>query len=358
MTSWDFDRAGSCPVGTFPGLVQRRAAHRRIRSARAVAIKFVLMRSASQRAYLPDVVLVGVVLVWGSSFVVIKEVLQTAAPLGFLFFRFLLAGVLMLPILLRRARGRELWRDGLLLGALLALGMGSQVVGQVETSASKAAFITGLCVPLTPLVGTVRTRRPPSLENLIGIVLATVGFFLLTFPSGRESLSRGDLLVSVCALTFAVYIVEMSVRALNHDAAALTGIQLWVVALMAGASWLLIRSLSSDGSVFASERPIEWNGSFLFGVFYLGSIGAVGTFFGQTWAQKFMSATHAAILFALEPVFAAFLAAWILGERFGLRAGMGAALILCGVIVSELRLRKLHHRQENAQVAEKNQDGR
>ncbi|HEY3169769.1 MAG TPA: DMT family transporter, partial [Thermoanaerobaculia bacterium] len=86
--------------------------------------------------------------------------------------------------------------------------------------------------------------------------------------------------------------------------------------------------------------PIVWEGTFLQAVLYLGTIGTVGTFLTQTWAQRHMSATHAAIIFALEPVWAAILAAWLLGERLGSTGAWGGALVLAGIVVSEMRLRR------------------
>lgn len=294
---------------------------------------------ASPGRFVPDFVLAAVTLVWGSSFVVVKNVLETAPPLAFLAVRFLLAALLLAPWVVRRRESAKFARDSLLLGALLALGMGAQVVGQVETTASKAAFITGLSTPLTPIYQVLRTRRLPRLENILGIVLASSGFFLLTFPGGGGRINRGDVMVLGCAVAFAVYIVELSLRAERHDSAALAGAQLWVVALLAAACSPLLRALPAAhlGIAAAETRPVPWNGAFLFGVAYLGSVGTVGTFLGQTWAQRFMSATHAAILFTIEPVFAALLAAWLLRERLGLRGGVGAALVLAGIVISELR---------------------
>lgn len=288
-----------------------------------------------------DAVLVGVTLVWGSSFVVIKNVLREGPPLGFLFCRFLLATLLLATLLPRRRRTPHLLRDGLAVGLLLACGMSLQVVGQLATTASKAAFLTGLSVVLTPFAAFLRTRRLPSLENGIGISLASVGFFFLTFPRGGGPLNRGDLLVLGCGVVFAFYIVELAERAARHDAAWLTGIQLAVVAACAGALALLFRTAFVPGFTAGAElRPIVWQGDFLWGVVYLGSIGTVGTFLGQTWAQRHMSATHAAILFALEPVFAALLAVWFLDERLGTRGLAGGILVIAGIAVSEMRLRR------------------
>lgn len=289
-----------------------------------------------------DMVLIAVTAVWGSSFVVVKTVLEVSPPFGFLFWRFLLATVLTAILALGRRADPGLLRDGVMAGMLLASGMAFQVLGQAETTASKAAFLTGLSVVLTPFAAYARTRRLPSLENGVGIALASTGFLVLTFPRPGESFERGDLLVSACGVVFAFYVVELAERSPRHDPILLTGVQLATVSAVALGLMLVLRLrvLSGLHAAALEARPVLWGGAFLRGVLYLGSIGAVGTFLGQTWAQRHMSATHAAILFALEPVFAALLAARLLNERMGLRGFTGGALVLTGIVFSEFRIRK------------------
>jgi drug/metabolite transporter (DMT)-like permease len=284
-----------------------------------------------------DLALVLVTVVWGSSFVVVKNVVAGSPPLAFVFFRFLLATLGCFLLAFRRPRSPGLLRDGAIIGALLAGGMVFQVLGQTETSASKAGFLTGLSVVLTPFAAYARTRKLPSLENAIGITLAAVGFVLLTFPRGGGPINRGDLLVLACGIVFAFYIVEIAIRTGRHDPSWLTVVQLAVVAATAGILSAIFRVAGSAVEL----RPIVWGGAFLVGVLYLGTIGTVGTFLTQTWAQRHMSATHAAIIFALEPVWAALLAAWLLGERLGGTGVWGGALVLAGIVVSELRLRRV-----------------
>lgn len=288
-----------------------------------------------------DAVLICATVVWGSSFIVVKNVVRDSPPLAFLFWRFLLAALLALALTGGRGVTRALLRDGAAAGLLLAAGMVLQVIGQTETTASKAAFLTGLSVVLTPFAAYVRARRLPSLENGAGITLASVGFFLLTFPRGGGPLNRGDLFMAACGVAFAFYIVELGERTGAHDPLRLTGVQMAVVALSGGALSLLLRwpVLSGLHAAAVEARPVVWRGTFLWSVAYLGTIGAVGTFLAQTWAQRHMSATHAAILFALEPVVAALLAAYFLGERLGARGAVGGLLVLAGIVVSELRLR-------------------
>jgi drug/metabolite transporter (DMT)-like permease len=296
-------------------------------------------RSLKLRA---DLVLVGVTFVWGSSFIVVRNVLRDAPPLAFLFWRFLFASCLIALALHRRPKSPGVLRDGLVAGILLAAGMSLQVIGQLETTASKAAFLTGLSVVLTPFAAYARTHHLPSLENGIGIALASAGFFLLTFPTGTTVINRGDLFMVACGVVFAFYIVELALRSGSHDPVRLTAIQLLTVALVGGVLSLLLRSPLASGvaAAAAEARPLRWSAPFVGSVLYLASIGTVGTFFGQTWAQRHMSATHAAILFALEPVFAALLAAWFLAERLGPRGVAGGALVLVGIVASELRLRR------------------
>jgi drug/metabolite transporter (DMT)-like permease len=284
-----------------------------------------------------DAVLLLVTVVWGSSFIVVNTVVRDSPPLAFLFFRFLVATTVagLLALTLRRPRTRRVLRDGVVVGGLLAAGMTLQVLGQLETTASKAAFLTGLSVVMTPFAAIARTRSLPSVENAAGIGLAGLGFFLLTFPAGGGPINRGDLAVFGCAIVFAVYIVEMSVRTPAHDPFWLTVVQLAVVAVTAAIFTLLARAIGLPFEL----RPVVWEGTFLRGVLYLGTIGTVGTFASQTWAQRHMSATHAAIIFALEPVWAALFAAWLLGERLGRRGVWGGVLVLAGIVVSELRLR-------------------
>lgn len=289
-----------------------------------------------------DAVLLAVTIVWGSSFVVVRHALDTAPPLGLLFWRFALASVLAAVPLLARGQPppQGFLHDALVLGALLSLGMCLQVVGQAETSASKAAFLTGLAVVLTPFVAVLRTRHLPTIENGIGITLASIGFFLLTFPGGGAPWQRGDLWVGACGVVFAFYGVELAQRAGRHDTLWLTAVMLALVTVTAGVLSLALRApaLSHVPAAALEARPIPWRGSFPGSVAYLSSLCTLAAFLGWTWSQGRMSAIHGAIILAIEPVVASLLAAWLLKERLGGRGIAGAVLVLVGIVVSEIRL--------------------
>jgi drug/metabolite transporter (DMT)-like permease len=297
------------------------------------------MRASSPTSLRADLVLVAVTFVWGSSFVIVKDLYETAPPLAFLSLRFLLALVVLaaIAILFRRRPTPGIAKDGGIVGALLATGLALQVIGIPETTASNAAFVTGLSVPLTPLASWIRTRRLPTLENGIGLALAAGGFVLMTFPAGLARANRGDLVILVAAFIFAFHLVELGERTGRQDPVWMTGAQIACVAALAGVLTLLLPLLSIGDASVREARPVVWSSDFVRALLYLGTLGTVGTFFGMTWAQRHMPATHAAILFALEPVFAALLAAIFLHERLGGRGIVGAVLVLAGIVVSELR---------------------
>ena len=296
----------------------------------------------SRSALRADAVLLAVTVVWGSCFVVMRRALDTAPPFLLLSCRFGLGAALIAPWIARRPRPAGMSRDALVLGSLLAVGMSLQVSGQAGTTATNAGFLTGLASVVTPFVAVARTRKLPTLANALGIALASAGFLLLTFPTSGASFQRGDLLVGASAVLFAFYGVELAERGGRHDAFWLTALQLATVALWAGLVSLVLRTpvLSGSAAGLLETRPIDGSPLFLRSVLYLGVFCTGFAFLGWTWAQGRMSAIHGAIILALEPVVAALLAAWILGERLGRRGVAGALFVMAGIVVSEVRPKK------------------
>jgi drug/metabolite transporter (DMT)-like permease len=285
-----------------------------------------------------DAVLVAVTVVWGADFVLVKNLLAVVPPLPFLFWRFALATGLCALFLPGRTRTPRLVSDGLYLGALLTLGMGLQILGQERTTASNAAFLTGLASVLTPVAAFLLTRKLPTLENGIGITLAGAGFVLMTFPEVGPAINRGDVLVAGCGVVFAFYIVEMAERSGRHDSMWFTTIQVGFTAVAAGIAALCMGGIPA---IRSGIEPILATPGLIAQAVFLAVIGTAGTYASQTWAQRHMSATHAAIIYTLEPVVTALLAGWFLAERLGSRGWAGGALVLAGIVVSEVRLKRL-----------------
>jgi drug/metabolite transporter (DMT)-like permease len=151
---------------------------------------------------------------------------------------------------------------------------------------------------------------------------------------------------------FAFYGVELAERGGRHDTFWLTAIQVAVTMGMAGALSLLLQlpAVAASPPGVLEARPIPWHSDFPVSTAYLAAVCTFLGFLGWTWSQGRMSAIHGAILLALEPVFAALFAAWFLGERLGRRGYAGAALILAGILVSEIPWRRLLQSSGNESV--------
>ena len=288
-----------------------------------------------------DLVLVVVTAIWGSTFIVNRLAIETAPPLLFVLTRFALAAAVLYLIARGRKATPNLVRDSAAVGFLLAAGIGFQIVGQLFTTASKAAFVTGLSVPLTPVVGYLMTKKKPSKENLAGLVVAAAGFLFLTWPKdAATAVNTGDLLVLVTAVSYAVLIVIVSETAAKHDVRWYSFGQIVFAAIGVGAARLALAPfIHGRGAFFSAEaRPLVWSRTIVLAILWMALVATVVTFLAQTWAQARMAATHAAIMFALEPVFTALFAALFLGERMTGRDWGGAGLVLAGIVVSELKL--------------------
>ena len=285
-----------------------------------------------------DFALAAITLVWGSTFIVNARVIVYEPPFAYLAFRFSIGALLLLLASRSQRRTPAIHSDAILLGFVLGAGMAFQVAGQTETSASKAAFITGLSVPLTPVVAYYRTRRAPGGANLAGIVLAAAGFCLLSWPTGGGPINRGDLLVLGCSLAWAVYIVENAERSPNHAALLFSALQVACATITLGVFTFFFRLLKPSVPFTELElRPLVFDREFWIAVAYMTVFATLISFTVQTWAQTQMSATHAALIFALEPVWAAILAAIFLSERLGARGLIGGGLVVVGIVVSELK---------------------
>jgi drug/metabolite transporter (DMT)-like permease len=293
--------------------------------------------SADKHSWPAALALVAVTVVWGTTFIVNAEVLGREPSVGYVASRFVLAAIVLNAATLFRRRTPGLWRDSIGMGVLLSLGMGAQIVGQTETSASKTAFITGLSVVLTPVVALIRTRRAPRAAVLAGVALATAGFALLSWPAEGGGVNRGDLMVLACAVLFAIYFVENEIRSPRHDPFLYTARQMIAASLtLSGASLWLKRAHPALTAARFEARPFLLDRGFLIAIAYMTVFATIGTFSVQNWAQARLTATRAAIIFALEPVWAAIFAAIILGERMGLRGYLGGILVIAGILVSEI----------------------
>jgi drug/metabolite transporter (DMT)-like permease len=280
-----------------------------------------------------ELALAGTTFIWGSTFVLVKLGLAELPPLLFNALRFTLAAALLLPWALRplarvaetggRAGLARLLADGAWLAVLIVLGFGLQTAGLKYTTASNSAFITGMMVLFTPLLQLALHGRRPQPENVVGIAIVLVGLALLTAPSGRMSL--GDLLTLACAAVFALYIVQIDTTSRRHDLTALTFVQ---IAGAAALDWL---------AAFALEPlALRVSAGSIAILIYLALFATIVTTYVMTRYQRDTTPTRAAIIYTVEPVWAAALGYWVLQERLGPSGLLGAALIIAGILISEL----------------------
>lgn len=274
-----------------------------------------------------DLWLALVAMMWGATFVVVKNELAYIGPLAFIVLRFTVAFLAMSLIAWRPlARiNRAQLAAGILIGIFLFGGYALQTIGLRYTSASKAAFITGLCVALAPLLARLLLGQTPSLLAVAGVVLATTGLALLSMV-GDLNLALGDLLVLGCAASFALHIVAISHFAPKMDTTTLATVQIGVVPIAAAVAMTFLEPFPTTIS------PGTLGVAALMGIF-----ATAFAFTIQTRAQAFTTPTHTALVLSLEPVFGALFAYLIGGERLGGREILGCALILAGMLVAEIK---------------------
>jgi drug/metabolite transporter (DMT)-like permease len=264
--------------------------------------------------------------VWGSTFSIVKVAMQDISPVLFIALRFLLAGTLIGLAFRRRIfpLTRPAIQKGCLLGLFLFLGFVPQNIGLTMTTASKSAFITGMMVVFVPLLQIVVERRAPKLGNVLGVLVVSLGLWFLTSPS-EAAFNAGDALMVVCAILFAVYIVYLDVVSREMNTEQLVFLQM----VSTGAfSWITV-ALFEPPVFTVSSRSIS-------ALLYLTVFATVLTTYVQTRYQKETTPTRAVIIFSVEPVVAAIIAYFLLGERMGALGIFGGALIVAGVLVSEL----------------------
>lgn len=279
------------------------------------------------RSYSADAVLLGLAIFWSVTFVLVKDALELSDPFTFLTLRFALGGAVALVLAGRRLRTPGLWGPGVLLGAFLALGFVLQTWGLVFTTPARSAFLTGLNVLVVPLLSVLILRRWPGWTSLLGVVLAVAGLYALTStsaPADAPFQPLGDALSLGCAVAYAGHLALTEKLAPGRPAAALVAIELCTVAAVCALCLPFVERR-------LAPTPGYWATVAFCGVFASAAAISLGT-----WAQARTTAVRAALIYSLEPVFAALLSVSLGRERLGLAGVAGGALIVLGVVTSEL----------------------
>lgn len=273
-----------------------------------------------------ELILLLVTLLWGATFVVTKQGLNSAPPILFLALRFAAASLLLLPAAgneLKRLDGRLL-RRGLVLGGLMFAGYAFQNASLVYTTAGRSALITYFFALLVPFLQVPFTGKPLRAANILGLAVVVAGLVLLNLPDA-DGINLGDLLALGSAVCYAFYIVCIDRYTRDGGALALTLMQF---VLTAGLSLIL--------SLMIEPREISFDGNLIWALFYLAFFGSFLCLSLMNRFQKDVTPVKAVIIYSMEPVFAVLFGMLFLAEGFTPAEWAGAALIIGGVLFSDL----------------------
>jgi drug/metabolite transporter (DMT)-like permease len=323
----------------------------------------------SQNA-MAHLLMLAVVMLWGAMFVLIKVDMDVIAPQWFNAIRMMIAFACLALMYRKEFRHltREAWIFGAAAGASLALGYVFQTQGLVYTTATNSAFITALVVVIVPILATIPGIRPPGHNTpewtaWAGAVVALLGVALLTLPAnapwttlftagGKEGF--GNLLTLFCAVGFSLYVI-----ALAHASGRARFEQLILLQIGFAMIFLTIGALIMEPVRMDSLLHLVAPGGVLRQPFVPVSLVVAGVLatalaFGvQTWAQQVIPAANIAVILTLEPVFAWLTAFLVLKEKLKFRPGMGAILVLLGIVTAEIlpRWRRRQNRTNSAAVS-------
>ena len=297
------------------------------------------MTAEKPSSWLVDLSLVGVCLIWGATFILVKQALAGISTLLFLALRFTIATAVLTLIFRKQFRSPNLHmslRAGLLAGLCLFTGYVLQTFGLKYTSASKTGFLTGLYIPLVPLFSAVIYKKIPQISELCGVGIAFAGMALMTIQTDLRDINKGDLLVAGCAVVYAFHILL-----LGHFAGTANLGVLIVTQIATG--------MGVGAATFWWAEPIRlaWTTQVWVALVVTSLFATALAFSVQSWAQRWSSPTRTALIFSMEPVFAWATSYVLAGEMLSRRATLGAVLILSGILVVELKPMRFLQRKEN-----------
>ncbi|HIG50877.1 MAG TPA: DMT family transporter [Candidatus Marinimicrobia bacterium] len=278
------------------------------------------------KKYLAQILLVFVTLIWGATFIMVKDALNDAGPFAFGTLRFTIAGILTLVIVNKSifTLTKTEIIGGLICGFCLFCGYAFQNFGLMQTSASKSAFITSVSVLMVPIILYLFNIQKVKMKVWFAVVLATIGLYILLDPRGGM-MNWGDILTFGCALGFAVHIifqgyyVKKNVRVLPFFL-----VQAWVVV-----------GLSFINSLLFEPIFAIWSPRLISALLVTGIAATFIAILLMIWAQQILNPSETAIIFSLEPVFATVFAIIFAGEILGLWGYIGGGLIVLAVAYGE-----------------------
>jgi drug/metabolite transporter (DMT)-like permease len=297
-----------------------------------------------RRRFTGEALLIGVTVIWGATFSVTRGGLHFVSPLLLIAIRFLGSFLIVAPVL--AVMGHKFWKallPGIVLGLLLSVGYSLQTIGLQYTTAARSAFVTYLFAVFVPPLQRLLANRRLSAANLVGLGIVLLGTAILTRPWKAGGWNTGDMLTLGGAVAFAFFVVLVDRFSRRHDPLLFVPAEFAVGGLVALVAALVAHSTGMEPLRFVANQQL------LLAIGFLSIIGTVGALGIQTVMQARTTPIRATTIYALEPVFAAFFGRVILAERMAPIEIAGAAVIVLGVLVSQLwgfRSASARHRSE------------
>ncbi|MPZ95630.1 MAG: EamA family transporter [Propionibacteriales bacterium] len=265
---------------------------------------------------------------WGSTFFLIKDLLDRVPVLDFLAVRFAIASVALFLVAPRAVLrlSPEARRHGAVLGLVYGVAQILQTHGLGHTAASVSGFVTGMYVVCTPLLAALVLRQRIGRLTWLAVLLATFGLGVLSLRG--FAIGYGEGVTFVSAVLYAVHIVGLGAWSTRRDAYGLSVLQMFVITLVCAAG-------AAPGGVVLPGTRGDW-----LAVVYMALVAGALALVAQTWAQAHLAATRTAIIMTMEPVFAAFFAVLLGGESLAPRMLVGGALVLAAMYLVELAPRR------------------
>ncbi len=276
-----------------------------------------------------DLILLFVSFIWGVTFLLIKNEFTSIGPMSLIFWRFLIATLILFVFLRKNLfnADRKTIVTGCLIGVFLGIGYLFQTYGMQFTTSGKAGFLTAAYVALVPLMTAVFFRQIPSRGSLIGVVIVSVGMAMLCLERDF-SFNSGDLWVLGCAFWFGLQVVF-----LGHFTQGKWKMDPGVLTLTQVASACFVAFI---GNLMFEEFRVDYPARTWGVILFLAVIATALLLFLQTYAQKYTTSTHAALMFMGEPVFAALIGWHFADEVLSLQQLLGCGVILSGMVLAEV----------------------
>lgn len=265
--------------------------------------------------------------IWAGTFPIVKVSMASIPPFYFIGIRFLIASALFTLIFYNHLElnNIKVLKAGILLGLFQTIGFASQTIGMIYTTASNSALITGITILIVPFAQFIITRKPVPAENWLSIIIVFTGLFFLTQPFAN-GINTGDLITMICAFAWAFYIIYIDVYTIKYNIKTLIFIQLWLTTIIC----FIIGFASEDFS------KIKFTGGEILSFLYVGIPATFVTTILLNQLQKKTTPVRASIIYTWEQPAAVALSILFINERFNTLQILGGALMIAGILFSEI----------------------